>query len=63
MQDYTLRGTPVAQCTTHELQECLDRGIEIKDGPNTASALTSIMKRIDLELFIRSRNIKPATGV
>lgn len=58
MRDYTCEGVPVSQLPTDYLQQCLADGIEINDDDGHMDAESRVIKRIELELYIRANNIR-----
>jgi hypothetical protein len=58
VRDYTCDGVPIAQLPTDFLQECLVDGIEINDSDGFVDPVNKVLKRIEIELFIRANNIR-----
>ncbi len=58
MRDYTCDGVPVEQLSTEFIQECLADGIEILDSDGYIDAIDRVIKRLELELFIRANNLR-----
>lgn len=58
MRDYTCNGVPVSQLPTELIEECLRDGIEINDSDGYLDPISAVMKRLELELYIRTHNIR-----
>lgn len=60
MRDYTCCGIPIAQLSTAHIEACLRDGIWIRDAGHLSveAARLAVIKRLELELLIRSQNLR-----